>query len=88
MEQFMQYSNLLSKIVAAGGDYHKIRFTFQEYFRRMSEDPQALEPAVCSTARRIQRADRRSDCRLSEERTPCPVPLMRSMYRRHWYLLQ
>ena len=29
----------LSKIVTAGGDYHKIRFTFQEYFRRMSEDP-------------------------------------------------
>ena len=29
----------VSKIVAAGGDYRKIRFTFQEYFRRMSEDP-------------------------------------------------
>ena len=29
----------ISKIVAAGGDYKKIRFTFQEYFRRMSEDP-------------------------------------------------
>ncbi len=29
----------VSKIVAAGGDYKKIRFTFQEYFRRMSEDP-------------------------------------------------
>ena len=29
----------LSKIVAAGGDYKKVRFTFQEYFRRMSEDP-------------------------------------------------
>ena len=29
----------ISKIVAAGGDYSKIRFTFQEYFRRMSEDP-------------------------------------------------
>ena len=29
----------LSKIVTAGGDYHKVRFTFQEYFRRMSEDP-------------------------------------------------
>ena len=27
------------KIVAAGGDYSKIRFTFQEYFRRMTEDP-------------------------------------------------
>ena len=29
----------ISRIVAAGGDYHKIRFTFQEYFRRMSEEP-------------------------------------------------
>ncbi|MCF2642941.1 phosphoribosylformylglycinamidine synthase [Roseburia hominis] len=29
----------ISKIVTAGGDYKKIRFTFQEYFRRMSEDP-------------------------------------------------
>lgn len=28
-----------AKIVAAGGDHKKIRFTFQEYFRRMSEDP-------------------------------------------------
>ncbi len=28
----------LSKIVAAGGDYKKVRFTFQEYFRRMTED--------------------------------------------------
>ncbi len=28
----------MSKIVAAGGDYKKIRFTFQEYFRRMTED--------------------------------------------------
>ena len=29
----------VAKIAAAGGDYKKIRFTFQEYFRRMSEDP-------------------------------------------------
>ena len=29
----------IAKIVAAGGDYKKIRFTFQEYFRRMTEDP-------------------------------------------------
>jgi len=29
----------VARIVAAGGDYKKIRFTFQEYFRRMSEDP-------------------------------------------------
>ncbi|SCY06097.1 phosphoribosylformylglycinamidine synthase [Lachnospiraceae bacterium XPB1003] len=30
----------VSKIVAAGGDYKKVHFTFQEYFRRMSEDPE------------------------------------------------
>ncbi len=29
----------VAKIVAAGGELKKIRFTFQEYFRRMSEDP-------------------------------------------------
>ncbi|MBQ3664855.1 MAG: phosphoribosylformylglycinamidine synthase [Lachnospiraceae bacterium] len=29
----------VGKIVANGGDYKKIRFTFQEYFRRMSSDP-------------------------------------------------
>ena len=29
----------VAKIVAAGGDHSKIRFTFQEYFRRMAEDP-------------------------------------------------
>ena len=29
----------VAKIVANGGDFHKIRFTFQEYFKRMTEDP-------------------------------------------------
>ena len=29
----------VAKIVAAGGDYSRIRFTYQEYFRRMTEDP-------------------------------------------------
>ena len=29
----------IARIVASGGDYSKIRFTFQEYFRRMTEDP-------------------------------------------------
>lgn len=29
----------VAKIVAAGGDYTKIRFTFQEYFRRLGNDP-------------------------------------------------
>ena len=30
----------MAKIVACGGDYSKIRFTFQEYFRRMTADPE------------------------------------------------
>ena len=29
----------MAKIVCAGGDFKKIRFTFQEYFRRMTENP-------------------------------------------------
>ncbi len=29
----------VAKIVAAGGDYRGIRFTFQEYFRRLGTDP-------------------------------------------------
>ena len=29
----------VAKIVAAGGDFSKIRFTFQEYFQRMTGDP-------------------------------------------------
>lgn len=29
----------MAKIVASGGDYSKIRFTFQEYFKRMTSDP-------------------------------------------------
>ena len=30
----------VAKIVAAGGDYKKIRFTFQEYFKRLGNDPE------------------------------------------------
>ncbi len=29
----------MAKVVATGGDFSKIRFTFQEYFRRMTSDP-------------------------------------------------
>ena len=29
----------VAKIVASGGDYSRIRFTFQEYFKRMTQDP-------------------------------------------------
>ena len=43
----------VAKIVAAGGDFSKIRFTYQEYFRRMTEDPsrwRKMEPAICCTS--------------------------------------
>ncbi len=30
----------LARITASGGDYSRVRFTFQEYFRRMSEVPE------------------------------------------------
>ncbi|SHN49282.1 phosphoribosylformylglycinamidine synthase [Butyrivibrio hungatei DSM 14810] len=30
----------VSRIVASGGDYKNLHFTFQEYFKRMTEDPQ------------------------------------------------
>ena len=37
----------VAKIVAAGGDYSKIRFTFQEFFRRLGNDPKRWgEPLV------------------------------------------
>ena len=39
------YAVILSvaKIVASGGDYSKIRFTFQEYFKRLGDNPERLE---------------------------------------------
>ena len=48
----------MAKIVASGGDFSKIRFTFQEYFRRMTSDPEALESAFRSTVRRLRCTDR------------------------------
>ena len=38
----------VSRIVAAGGDWSRIRFTFQEYFRRMSEDPERWSQPVAA----------------------------------------
>ena len=38
----------MAKIVAAGGDYTKIRFTFQEYFRRMTEEPSRWSQPVAA----------------------------------------
>ena len=38
----------ISRIVATGGNYKKIRFSFQEYFRRMSEDPRRYSQPVAA----------------------------------------
>ena len=38
----------VSRIAAAGGDFRKIRFTFQEYFRRMSQDPKRWSQPVAA----------------------------------------
>ena len=38
----------VAKIVANGGDYSKIRLTFQEYFRRMTEDPSRWSQPVAA----------------------------------------
>ena len=38
----------VARIVAAGGDPGRIRFTFQEYFRRMTEDPSRWSQPLCA----------------------------------------
>ena len=38
----------MAKIVAAGGDFTKIRFTFQEYFRRLGTDPKHWGEPLCA----------------------------------------
>lgn len=38
----------MAKIVATGGDVHKIRFTFQEYFQRMTEDAKKWSQPVAA----------------------------------------
>ena len=43
----------ISRIVAAGGDYSKIRMTYQELLPQNERGSKALEPAVCSTPRSI-----------------------------------
>ena len=80
----------VAKIVAAGGDYSRIRFTFQEYFRRMNENPsrwsQPFSALLAPTAHSWALA-----CPPSEERTACQAPLTRrtvkSMFRPPWFPL-
>ena len=77
----------VAKIVAAGGDYRKIRFTFQEYFRRMTEDPKRWSPAFCSAYSEHMRHRSVSASRLLEEKTVCPEHSRILMYRRLWFPL-
>ena len=66
----------VARIVANGGDYSKIRFTFQEYFRRMSEDPKRWSQPFAALLGRTARS-LALDCPPSEERTVCPEASMR-----------
>jgi phosphoribosylformylglycinamidine synthase len=38
----------ISKVVTSGGDYRKIRFTFQEYFERLEKDPKKWSKPMTS----------------------------------------
>ncbi len=82
---YMRYWNPFPKIVTAGGDYRKVRFTFQEYFRRMNEDPKSWSQPFAALLGAYD-AQMVLDFRLSVERIPCPEPLMILMYHRHWFL--
>ena len=77
----------MAKIVASGGDFSKIRFTFQEYFRRMTGDPERWSQPFAAL---LGAYDAQIGFGLPSigGRTVCPVPSMTLMYRPHWYLLQ
>ena len=75
----------VARIVATGGDYKKIRFTFQEYFRRMTEDPKRWSQPY-SLVPMQHRWD--SDFRPSVVKTVCPVPSMRSTCLQRLFPLQ
>lgn len=74
----------LSRIVAVGGDYSKVRFTFQEYFRRMTEDPHRWSQPFAAL---LGAYDAQMGYGLPSigGKTVCPVPSTISMYRRHSY---
>ena len=78
----------VAKIVAAGGDYRKIRFTFQEYFRRMTEDPNQLGRSRLRRFWALMTHSWASVCPPSAERTVCPEPSRISMFRRPWFPLR
>ena len=77
----------ISKIVAAGGDYKKIRFTFQEYFRRMNEDPKRWSQPFAALTWRISGTDELWTSVHRRKRFHVRNVSMRLMYRRHWFPL-
>ncbi len=76
----------VAKIVAAGGDYRKIRFTFQEYFRRMEKIRRdGVSRLQHSWVHMMHSLD--SGFRLSGEKTVCLEHSRILMFRRLWYRL-
>ena len=76
----------IAKIVAAGGDHRKIRFTFQEYFRRMSEDPKRWSQPFAALLGAYA-AQIGFGLPSIEARTVCPELSRILMYRLHLYPL-
>ncbi len=72
----------VAKIVAAGGDFRKIRLTFQEYFERLGTDPKRWGKPFAAllgayNARKVL------EFHPSEEKTVCLAPLKISMFHQH-----
>ena len=77
----------VAKIVAAGGDYSKIRFTFQEYFRRMTEDPKRWSQPFAALLGAYA-AQIGFGLPSIGGKTVCPEHSRILMFLRRWYLLQ
>ncbi len=77
----------VAKIVAAGGDYSKIRFTFQEYFERLGAKKERWGKPM-SALLGAYHAQIGLVCLLSVVKTPCQAALVISMYLQHLFHLQ
>ena len=78
----------IAKIVAGGGDYQQDPFYLPGVFPQNERRSEQMEPAFCSSFGSLMRHRWDLDFLLSVEKTVCPVPSMRLMYRRLWFLLQ
>ena len=77
----------VAKIVASGGDFNKIRFTFQEYFRRMTEDPSRWASHLLHFLVHMRHKSVLDFLQL-EERTACQERLKILMFRLHYVHLR